>query len=121
MKCFACHETRVASNHRFGYSIYSVGPIETLLLFGKKMMLWRSLALILPLAATPIGCLASQDTAYYPGFSNPNVGVGDGMYYRDAINVIQDLMQGEFSALYIKYHGCVYVDNDFVACHRNII
>ena len=50
---------------------------------------------------------AAQDSAYYPGFTNPNVDAGDEMYYRDAVNVLQDLLNGEFSELYIKYHGCV--------------
>ncbi len=47
----------------------------------------------------------SQDSAYYPGFSNPNT--ADEMYYREAVNVIQDVEAGEFDALYIKYHSCV--------------
>ena len=47
----------------------------------------------------------SQDSAYYPGFSNPNT--QDTMYYRDASNVLQGVKDGDFSALYIKYHGCV--------------
>jgi hypothetical protein len=50
--------------------------------------------------------MASQDSAYYPGFSNPNTEAYD-MYYREAVNVLQDLDAGEFSALYIRYHGCV--------------
>ena len=72
------------------------------------MVNWKSLVLLLRVVATPLGCFGSQDTAYYyQGFSNPNVKAGDELYYRDAINVMQDLSQGEFSALYIKYHGCV--------------
>lgn len=47
----------------------------------------------------------AQDTAYYPGFSNPNT--QDEMYYREAVNVLQDLQTGEFDSLYIKYHSCV--------------
>jgi hypothetical protein len=47
----------------------------------------------------------AQDTAYYPGFSNPNT--EDEMYYREATNVLQDLEAGEFASLYIKYHTCV--------------
>lgn len=47
----------------------------------------------------------AQDTAYYPGFSNPNI--ADEMYYREAVNVVQDVEAGEFDALYIKYHSCV--------------
>jgi hypothetical protein len=50
--------------------------------------------------------MAAQDSAYYHGWKNPLV-EHDVMYYRDAINVLQDLYAGEFSALYIKYHGCV--------------
>ena len=56
------------------------------------------------LAATPL-TMAAQDTAYYPGYTNPNV--ANEMYYRDVVNVLQDLEAGEFTALYIKYHGCV--------------
>jgi hypothetical protein len=52
-----------------------------------------------------ISTMASQDSAYYPGFSNPNT--VDDMYYREAVNVQQDLEAGAFSALYIRYHGCV--------------
>lgn len=47
----------------------------------------------------------AQDTAYYPGFSNPNT--QDEMYYREAVNVLQDLESGEFQSLYIQYHSCV--------------
>jgi hypothetical protein len=50
--------------------------------------------------------MAAQDSAYYPGWSNPLVEKDD-MYYRDAVNVLQGLSAGEFSALYIQYHGCV--------------
>ncbi len=51
--------------------------------------------------------MAAQDSAYYPpGLANPLV-AEDEMYYRDAVNVLQDLYDGKFSALYIKYHGCV--------------
>jgi len=46
----------------------------------------------------------TQDSAYY-GFSNPNT--NNEMYYRDASNVLQGVQDGDFSALYIQYHGCV--------------
>lgn len=61
-------------------------------------------------AALPmlLACVAhgAQDSAYYPGFSNPNT--EDDLYYREAVNVIQDVEAGEFDALYIKYHSCVW-------------
>jgi hypothetical protein len=51
--------------------------------------------------------MAAQDSAHYPsGWQNPLVAEDD-MYYREAINVLQDLYDGKFSALYINYHGCV--------------
>jgi hypothetical protein len=51
--------------------------------------------------------MAAQDSAYYPsGWENPLV-AEDKMYYREAVNVLQDYLAGEFSALYITYHGCV--------------
>ena len=51
--------------------------------------------------------MAAQDSAYYPPeWQNPLV-AEDEMYYREAVNVLQDLYDGKFSALYIKYHGCV--------------
>ena len=49
--------------------------------------------------------MGAQDSAYYPGYSNPNT--QDEMYYREAVNVIQDLQAGVFDSLYISYHGCV--------------
>ena len=61
-------------------------------------------AVALALMATS-SAMAAQDTAYYPGFSNPNT--EDEMYYREAVNVLQDIADGEFEALYITYHGCV--------------
>jgi hypothetical protein len=63
----------------------------------------KSLAFFL-LAATPLA-MAAQDTASYPGYTNSNV--ANEMYYRNVVNVLQDLEAGEFTALYIKYHGCV--------------
>ena len=56
--------------------------------------------------ASPVA-MASQSTAYYPGYVNPNGKTGDDVNYRDAVTVIQDLVNGNFSALYIMYHGCV--------------
>ena len=53
-----------------------------------------------------VSALAKQDTAYYNGYSNPNVKINE-YYYRESVNVMQDLVAGEFEALYIKYHGCV--------------
>ena len=48
--------------------------------------------------------LGYQDTDfYYQGFVNPNT--ENPLYYKDSYNVLQDL--GQFSALYIRYHGCV--------------
>jgi hypothetical protein len=50
--------------------------------------------------------MAAQDSAFYSKFVNRNVNNGD-MYYRDAINVLQDLADSQFDALFIRYHGCV--------------
>jgi hypothetical protein len=61
--------------------------------------------LVLTLSFLLSAVQGSQDSAYYPGFSNPNT--QDTMYYRDASNVLQGVQDGDFSALYIKYHGCV--------------
>jgi hypothetical protein len=47
---------------------------------------------------------SSHDSAWYP-FSNPNA--DDPMYYRASVNVLNGIANGEFSNLYIKYHGCV--------------
>lgn len=49
--------------------------------------------------------MASQDSSYYPGFSNPNT--GESMYYKESANVVQDISEGEFDSLYVQYHGCV--------------
>ena len=49
---------------------------------------------------------AAKDSDYYPpGMTNPNV--QQKMYWKDAVNVLQDLDQ--FESLHILYHGCVYV------------
>jgi hypothetical protein len=59
-----------------------------------KFLLLASLAAVV---------VAYKDTSYYPaGTSNPNVDTK--MYWRDAINVLEDLDQ--FSKLYVKYHTC---------------
>jgi len=48
---------------------------------------------------------AAKDNDYYfPGYVNPNT--KNKMYWKDSINVLQDLDQ--FSALYIRYHHCVW-------------
>lgn len=46
----------------------------------------------------------SQDS-YSSGYTNPNS--KDDLYYREAVNVLQDLNSGMFEALYIRYHSCV--------------
>jgi hypothetical protein len=54
-----------------------------------------------------IACLAvaDKDSDYYPpGMANNNV--KSAMYWKDSINVLQDLDQ--FESLYIQYHGCVW-------------
>lgn len=49
--------------------------------------------------------VAEKDGDYYlPGFNNPNT--KNEMYWKDSINVLQDLDQ--FDALYVTYHGCVW-------------
>jgi hypothetical protein len=56
------------------------------------------------LTALPLA-MAKQDNSFYSRWYNPNV--NDEQYYKDAINVLQDIDQGQFSALHIHYHGCV--------------
>jgi len=65
--------------------------------------LLRSLAALLLLGAATVHSEKDSDY-YYPGISNPNT--KEKMYWKDSINVLQDLDQ--FEALYIKYHGCVW-------------
>ena len=49
--------------------------------------------------------LASKDAHYFtPGTSNPNL--NEAMYWRDAINVLQDLNQ--FQYLYVSFHSCAW-------------
>lgn len=61
----------------------------------------------LPVVATILWLsVAVKDSDYYPpGVSNPNV--NQKMYWKDAVNVLQDLDQ--FESLHILFHGCVYV------------
>jgi hypothetical protein len=62
------------------------------------------LAFILSAAALATVVYSDKDTSiYYDGFTNPNT--ESEMYWKDSVNVLQDLSQ--FSALYIKHHGCV--------------
>ena len=51
---------------------------------------------------------AEKDSNPYPYGNNPNNQFK--MYWNDAANVLQDL--SKFSALFIKYHGCVWSE-----CH----
>jgi hypothetical protein len=67
--------------------------------------LWSAAALLL------LGCAlltkvatAVKDSNYFPvGYSNPNV--KKAMYWRDSINVLQDI--SSFDKLYVKFHSCV--------------
>jgi hypothetical protein len=62
------------------------------------------LPFILSAAALATVVYSDKDTNFYnAGFTNPNI--ENEMYWKDSINVLQDLSQ--FSALYIKHHGCV--------------
>jgi hypothetical protein len=48
---------------------------------------------------------AEKDSRYYPpGRSNPNV--NDRYYWKNSLNVMQDLDQ--FESLYVEYSGCVW-------------
>jgi hypothetical protein len=63
-------------------------------------------AVALVVAFTTRVVVSEKDNNYYPpGYSNPNV--DQEMYWRDSINVLQDLSL--FSKLYVKYHSCAYV------------
>ena len=67
----------------------------------KTMNLMKALSFVA--AVLPIS-LAEKDSDYYPpGVSNPNM--RQKMYWKDAVNVLQDLDQ--FESLHILYHGCV--------------
>jgi hypothetical protein len=51
-------------------------------------------------------CQASKDGGYYSaGVSNPNT--KKKMYWKEPINVLQDLDQ--FSKLLVRFHSCAYV------------
>ena len=55
--------------------------------------------------ALAVGVAGEKDSDYYfPGFTNPLVDSSQ-MYWKDSINVLQDL--DKFEALYVKYHHCV--------------
>jgi hypothetical protein len=63
-------------------------------------------ALALVVAFTTKVVVSEKDNNYYPpGYSNPNV--NKAMYWRDSVNVLQDL--SSFDKLYVKYHSCAYV------------
>jgi hypothetical protein len=64
-----------------------------------KFSLASSLLTALPLA------MATQDNNFYSGWYNPNL--NDEQYYKDAVNLLEDIEQGQFSALYLRYHSCV--------------
>ena len=73
----------------------------------------RNLAILILLAYIKILLLlplhsAEKDSNPYPYGNNPNNQFK--MYWNDAANVLQDL--SKFSALFIKYHGCVWSE-----CH----
>jgi len=64
-----------------------------------------TLLLVAALTTTTTRVNADKDSDYYPvGMRNPNL--KKAMYWKDSINVLQDLDQ--FESLYIKYHGCVW-------------
>ena len=63
----------------------------------------RSLYLLFSLQLL-LAVTAEKDSNPYPWGENPNNKFKN--YWNDARNVVQDLDQ--FSALYIKYHGCVW-------------
>jgi hypothetical protein len=73
---------------------------------GKKMtkMTFASLlSVVLAVALSSTVSGVKDSNFYYHGFVNPNT--ENEMYWKDSVNVLQDLDQ--FSALYIKHHGCV--------------
>jgi hypothetical protein len=67
-----------------------------------NMMNWM-FPFTLLMAFLAIEGMSEKDSNYYrPGTSNPNT--SEKMYWRDSVNVLQDL--SEFSALYVKFHSC---------------
>lgn len=66
------------------------------------LLFYTKVLLLLPLYS------AEKDSNPYPYGNNPNNQFK--MYWNDAANVLQDL--SKFSALFIKYHGCVWSE-----CH----
>jgi hypothetical protein len=69
----------------------------------KKTMFASLLPVVLTVALSPSAFAVQDSNFYYTGFVNPNT--ENEMYWKDSVNVLQDLDQ--FSALYIKHHGCV--------------
>jgi len=70
-----------------------------------KMWFKAPVLLVLLLAVATNMARAAKDTDYYyPGFINPNT--DNKMYWKDSVNVLQDLDQ--FESLYITYHHCVW-------------
>ena len=66
--------------------------------------LLRQLGLLsLLLLVVSVGAVKDGDY-YIGGFENPNT--KHEMYWKDSMNVLQDLDQ--FSSLYITYHGCAW-------------
>jgi hypothetical protein len=61
--------------------------------------------ILLSVSILPVACRASKDNTYYSdGIANPNI--DNPYYWRDSMNVLQDLSQ--FSKLYVQYHGCTW-------------
>jgi hypothetical protein len=80
--------------------------IQQLLVLPSALLMW-SWWMGVQLAAVVVVVVvnAEKDSDYYlPGFSNPNA-VNE-MYWKDSLNVLQDIDQ--FDALYVTYHGCVW-------------
>jgi hypothetical protein len=76
--------------------------IELIMTIRKTLL--TAVALVVAFTARVV--VSEKDNNYYPpGYSNPNV--DNEMYWRDSINVLQDL--SSFSKLYVKFHSCAYV------------
>ena len=67
------------------------------------MRSWACFAALVLAIGIQVASAAKDSDYYYPGFTNPNT--ENKMYWKDSINVLQDLDQ--FETLYIKYHHCV--------------